>query len=456
MPRSTDDEQRFRAVHRRLARTGQLGALAIILAITVSTLNRWDHLAIILGFHLTLFTINVVLFDRLVDLLGARTELLRAFFNSTVGSIGYELVGWPLPAWFWLVYSAVSVDTFGGRGPSLALVITCGVQSAFALAFGVPPIYPAAFTLLAFVIRYISSAKVDIIREMLAESQEQHRELAHTHQQLKAEAEARERAVSELRQAQKLEAIGRLASGVAHEINTPMQFIGDNLRFVTDGVSDLLALATRAPHDEADAADLPYLQANLPTALANAADGVTRVATIVRSMKQFAHAGDVALSHVDLNETVRSTLTIAAHEYRLVADLTVDLADLPRVECNGSEISQVLLNLVVNAAHAIADRVGTEPDGSRGRITIRSRVVDDCVVLSVADTGGGIRPSIQHRVFEPFFTTKDLGRGTGQGLSISSAAVNRHGGSLSFETTAGYGTTFYIKLPLTAARREAA
>ncbi len=275
---------------------------------------------------------------------------------------------------------------------------------------------------------------------------------------------------AELRQAQKLESVGRLSSGVAHEINTPVQFVSDSLHFVRDGMRDLFpllaryrALETAAASGEAtpelaralassrEAADFDYLIEHVPRALDRALEGCGRVADIVRSLKEFAHPDQKEMAVVDLNRAVESTLTIARSEYKLVADVELRLAEIPRVCCFAGEVNQVLLNIVVNAAHAIAEVVGDS--GKRGRIRVETARDGEQVVIPIGDTGGGIAPEIRERIFDPFFTTKEVGRGTGQGLAIARSVVqDKHGGSLSFKTEMGVGTTFIIRLPIDGKR----
>ena len=256
---------------------------------------------------------------------------------------------------------------------------------------------------------------------------------------------------------ERLESIGRLAAGVAHEINTPIQFLNDSVSFISEGVTDLLAYidklhASMAQKPEADE-DVEYLREELPPALTRVADGLSRIAEIVRSMKDFSHADQHEMSQVDLNRAINSTLVIARSEYKMVADLETEFGTLPSITCHGGQINQVILNLVVNAAHAIADVV--KDSGGRGKITVKTRVVDKHVVISIADTGGGIPEAVRARIFDPFFTTKDVGRGTGQGLSIArSVVVKGHGGTLDFETEMGKGSTFFVSLPIQQAEEE--
>jgi PAS domain S-box-containing protein len=270
----------------------------------------------------------------------------------------------------------------------------------------------------------------------------------------------------ELGQAQKLEAVGRLASGIAHEINTPIQFVGDNTRFLQDsfaGLQNLInkyqelrdamasgvvspSLLTEARRLEEES-DCAYLLEEIPKALTQTLDGVTRVATIVRAMKDFAHPESKEKAATDLNRALLSTLTVARNELKYIADVETDFGDLPPVVCNISDLNQVFLNLLLNAAHAIGEVVkGT---GEKGKIRVRTVAEGKTVLISIADTGCGIPEGIRTKVFDPFFTTKEVGRGTGQGLAIArSVVVERHKGSLTFDSEVGKGTTFYVRLPV--------
>jgi PAS domain S-box-containing protein len=278
----------------------------------------------------------------------------------------------------------------------------------------------------------------------------------------------------ELQQSQKLESVGRLAAGVAHEINTPAQFVSDSVQFLKDSLRDLFALvacyrdlqravlngrpaveeAAKVSTAERDA-DLEYLIEHVPGAIDRAIDGLGRVTAIVKSMKDFAHPNRKEAVAVDLNQGIRSTLIIAKNEYKYVADVEAHYGELPPVICHGGDINQVVLNVIVNAAHAIGDVVkGTS---SRGRIGVETCREGAWAVIRISDTGGGIPDAIRGRVFDPFFTTKGVGKGTGQGLAIARTIVaDRHQGQVSFETEPGHGTTFIIKLPIDGPRREAA
>jgi two-component system, NtrC family, sensor kinase len=256
----------------------------------------------------------------------------------------------------------------------------------------------------------------------------------------------------QLAQAQKLESIGQLAAGIAHEINTPIQYIGDNAKFLEDSFSEIIGAlqAKRPPHE----VDLEYLGAEIPKAIGQLREGVERVSRIIRAMKEFSHPGPLDLIAANINAAIESTVVVSRNEWKSVAELTTDLdPDLPPVPCVVGEFNQVILNLIVNAAHAIADVPGESRNP--GSIHISTRKAGAFAEVRVTDNGCGIPESIRSRIFDPFFTTKEVGRGTGQGLAIAHAViVQKHRGTLTLETEAGRGTTFLIRLPLGADSSE--
>jgi PAS domain S-box-containing protein len=276
----------------------------------------------------------------------------------------------------------------------------------------------------------------------------------------------------QLRHSQKLESIGQLAAGIAHEINTPTQFIGDNLRFLQDAFQDLSGLLGKfnqlheAARGQAFARDLTEeiekmiqsvcladLEKDIPQATSHALSGVQRVAKIVQAMKEFSHPGTDAKVPVDLNRAIESTLTVCRNEWKYVADLKTDFdPELPPVACLPGEFNQVVLNIVINAAHAIADK--TQGKG-KGVIAVSTRRQGDKVEIRISDTGTGIPESARGRIFDPFFTTKEVGKGTGQGLAIArSVIVDKHQGEITFETEMGKGTTFILRLPQQAEHKN--
>ncbi|MFZ0955980.1 MAG: ATP-binding protein [Candidatus Sulfotelmatobacter sp.] len=273
----------------------------------------------------------------------------------------------------------------------------------------------------------------------------------------------------QLRQAQKLEGIGQLAAGIAHEINTPTQYVGDNISFLKESwgaVAEFLNFCgtvrsecTPGPvppehlqefcrlHEQCN---LEYLLKEIPSAIDQSMEGVQRVAKIVKGFKEFSHPGSEEKRAINLNQAIESTITVARHVWKYCAEVVTEFdAALPLVPCLAGEFNQVMLNLIVNSAHAIGDVIEERGTSEKGTITIGTRQEGPWATISVADTGAGIPLEIQSRVFEPFFTTKEVGKGTGQGLALAHVAiVKRHHGQLSFESKVGQGTTFFVRLPL--------
>lgn len=274
----------------------------------------------------------------------------------------------------------------------------------------------------------------------------------------------RERLELDRRVSQRLEAVGQLAAGIAHEINTPLQFVGDSVTFLKEACDELLELTEiyretlhadtpiplaerrRAMRDAEEQADVEYLCARIPKAFARTTDGIARVRSIVQAMKRFSHATSTEAAPADLNEAIETTLAVCRNEYKYVADVSLHLGELPPVTCQVSELNQVFLNLILNAAQAIEEQVcGSD---ARGRIAISTRVCGAEAVIEIQDDGPGIPAELQDRIYEPFFTTKEVGKGTGQGLALARATIERHAGVLECASSCGQGTTFTIRLPL--------
>lgn len=271
-----------------------------------------------------------------------------------------------------------------------------------------------------------------------------------------------------LAQAQKLESIGQLAAGIAHEINTPIQYIGDNTRFLKDSFHDLCNLIgvyskllkackagvskddlIREAEEAEKDADVEYLVGEIPKAIQQSLEGIDSVAKIVRAMKEFSHPGAEEKVQIDINNAIESTITVTRNQWKYVADVVTHFdTSLPLVKCMPGEINQVVLNIIVNAAHAIADVVGKSGE-AKGIIDVSTRRDGNWVMICIRDTGPGIPEAARAKIFDPFFTTKEVGKGTGQGLAIShDIVVKKHGGTLTFDTEIGHGTTFVIRLPI--------
>ncbi len=273
---------------------------------------------------------------------------------------------------------------------------------------------------------------------------------------------------SDLLAAGRMRAIGTLAAGISHEINTPIQYIGDNVRFVSEGVTDLLDListyrvelkeckgqghcvAKRAVIEaKEEGADLDFLKEELPLALTQSRNGLEQVSRIVLAMKSFSHQGDENMVPVDVNQAIENTLMVSRNEWKLLAQIDTTLDNtIPSPECIAGDINQVLLNLIVNAAHAIEAKQLDNPLDSEV-ISIKTFFIDDYVCITIADTGVGMTEEVKSRIFEQFFTTKDVGRGTGQGLSLAyQVVVDKHKGQLLVDSTYGNGTVFTVKIPI--------
>ena len=275
----------------------------------------------------------------------------------------------------------------------------------------------------------------------------------------------------QLLQAQKLEAVGQLAAGIAHEINTPTQYVGDNIRFLEEsfeGMTRLLqiqeqlieAYQTNSADETLKAQvkstakeiDVEFLTEETPRAIRQSLDGIERVAKIVGSMKEFAHPGSAEKRDADIHRAIETTVTVASNEWKYVAEIECDFdPTLRSVPVVLREFNQVILNIIVNAAHAIGDTVKNNGQQRKGSIKITTKHAGEWAEIRIADTGGGIPVSARAKIFDPFFTTKEIGKGTGQGLAISrSVIVDKHQGAIEFETEEGKGTTFIIRLPLTS------
>jgi len=273
-------------------------------------------------------------------------------------------------------------------------------------------------------------------------------------------------------QSRKLESVGQLAAGIAHEINTPIQFVNDNMHFMRDAAGDIFSLTSlmddllrrsdsgvdpssngllQKIKDRKEEIELDYLRNEIPNAIAQSMDGLQRVSRIIQAMREFSHPGGHGKTGVDINKAIESTITLTRNEWKYSSELSTSLdADLPMIKLYPSDLNQVIMNLILNATQAIEEKVGREGP-EKGRIEISTRLDADAgeVEIALSDTGPGIPQDIQSRIFDPFFTTKDVGKGTGQGLAIArNVIVKKHGGRIYFETKAGEGTTFYIRLPI--------
>ncbi len=295
-------------------------------------------------------------------------------------------------------------------------------------------------------------------------------------QQFKSTTEEKKRIELQLQQTQKMESVGQLAAGIAHEINTPIQFVGNNIKFLQDSFKSLFFMvddvtekitSSASAFDKAALADqlmsikqemdFEFISEEVPQAIAQSIDGVERVSSIVKAMKEFSHPGTQGKSYVDLNQAIKSTVIVSSNEWKYVATVETDYdPDLPNVECLAGEINQTVLNIIVNAAHAIGS-AKRQNQAHQGVIRIATRHSQDQVEILISDNGIGVPEDVREKIFDPFFTTKEVGKGTGQGLYIAySAIVEKHCGSISVESERGVGSTFRILLPVDAPKESEA
>ncbi|MBN2724530.1 MAG: PAS domain S-box protein [Deltaproteobacteria bacterium] len=270
-----------------------------------------------------------------------------------------------------------------------------------------------------------------------------------------------------LSHAQKMESIGQLAAGIAHEINTPSQYVGDNIKFFADSFNDMkqliddmssLIINSYEASEEGDKTrkiekifseyDWDFLLEEVPSAISDAASGIERISHIVRAMKNFSHPGQEEKTLSNINEGIENTVTVCRNEWKYVADMELDLdQSSPLVPCHLGELNQVFLNMIINAAHAIEEKGGGQND--KGKIKISTSYTDNWFIVKISDSGSGIKSENLNKIFDPFFTTKAVGKGTGQGLSIAyQLVVEKHSGHIDVESDLGKGTTFIIKLPV--------
>lgn len=275
--------------------------------------------------------------------------------------------------------------------------------------------------------------------------------------------------ITPLRQAQRnlersqlLQNMGRLVAGIAHEINTPIQFIGDNLHFLAEAwealcvqVRTLKNMTSRENSDivqtDANERDMDFLFSEAPDAIRQSLEGIDRVSGLIAAMRDFSRLDERRMAAADLNRAVCTTLTLLRNELKYTADVQTELSpSLPEVYCSVDEISRVLLNLLINAGHSIREKI-EKGLFTRGRIYVRTSQIDKQVEIAVTDNGMGIPEAVRQRIFERFFTTKRNSQiqGTGQGLAMARSIIEeRHHGRITFDTEVGQGTTFTIRLPV--------
>ncbi len=314
---------------------------------------------------------------------------------------------------------------------------------------------------IATLVAQLQKAKCDpVSQESLQRSRALNCVFCDKREELETKTRELKEALSRLSKAEKMMSIGQLAAGIAHELNTPIQYVTDNVLFLERAFNVLVNALDRSrgearPYltDHAlleEEHELQFLRDDLPDAIEQSRDGLRRIAAIVTAMKNFTHPSDNVMSPSNLTEIIETTIAVSRNEWKYVADIETHFTDeFSEVSCIRDDIEKVVLNLLINAGHAIAQALETQPPGTRGKITVTTRRQNDFAEILIADTGPGIPSELKDRVFEAFFTTKPVGVGTGQGLAIArTCIVDHHHGELFFESEEGHGTTFHIRLPL--------
>lgn len=269
------------------------------------------------------------------------------------------------------------------------------------------------------------------------------------------------KAETQIRHLQKMEAIGTLAAGIAHEINTPSQFVNDNLTFLKEVNIEFEPIYKFLSNVKRNSGtieelkriieniDVEYFQTEVPIAIEQSIDGVQRIAKIVAAMRDFSHAGPKEKVAADLHKLINSSLTISRNAWKYIAEIEKDFDDtIPPIVCLASDLGQVFVNIIINAAHALEEKFD-QSDSLQGKIIIKTINKGSNIEIVFSDNGSGMSKKVQKRIFDPFFTTKDVGKGTGQGLAIAyDIIVDKHNGSINVESEKNIGTTLTIILPI--------
>ena len=453
----------------------------------VRTINTHLEMAIVLGGFLTIFPIWLLRHRSGTSLARYVVAITQGFWSIFL----IHLTGGRIETHFHIFGSLAFIAFYRDWKLLVPTTLIIGV-SHFLGAFGVPGLAMGTsshewwrilehIAWIGFVDLFLVIACIRSYREMEVGAERQ-AELKIIQARIQCEVELktkeltdsnsqREQLQTELMNSHKLESIGRLASGIAHEINTPIQYVTDSVFFAQEGVQELFDLLEKLGGASSSSSfteeqrewineltydsEILYLKENLPKALERSTDGLQKVAEIVRSMKQFAYPDQKQMVPTDINESIRTTLVVCRNEYKYLATVQQDLGEIPNVLCHGGELNQVLTNLIVNAAHAISERY-VDPS-EMGVITIKTSQVNDQVEISVSDTGCGIAAENLDKIFEPFYTTKAVGRGTGQGLAIvRGVVVNKLHGAISVQSKLNEGTTFTLRLPIDQVKEKAA
>ncbi|MCE9667662.1 ATP-binding protein [Myxococcus stipitatus] len=405
-------------VNSRLKRFTLLACILIHGLLVSALWGRWKTIVVLTVGFVLVTVINVVLAR---DFFSRHSRVIEAtrFMLNMAATVFYGVVSdWELPMWLYLPLNALWADRFVDPGARARLVLMLALVAGTSLVDGCPPEVPACFVLLSLLTYFISEGRVVLTHHAMQELARQHEQLAQAHAQLDL---AHQRA----REQERLTSLGMLAAGVAHEINNPMSYVKSNV--------NALLLDLRACKELP-----PELREYVDDVLPATADGIRRVVAIVADLRRFARGDPGAMEEYDLNEEIAVALRITRGQLKPRCDVEMTLGELPRMLGRPGQMAQVVVNLLMNAVHAM-------PDG--GRIFLSTRMDGDEAVLSVRDCGVGMTPEVRARLFQPFFTTKRSGEGTGMGLAVVHGIVTSHKGRIAVESSPQGGTTFTIHLP---------
>jgi signal transduction histidine kinase len=384
--------------------------------------GQWERIAIISG----VFAVSIVLNELLAQRFrffaerSGLAENLRLGLNLLATTIYGHFTDWALPMWLYLPLNSLWVDSTMDRLARPRLLAMLLAVAGVAILDGCPPLVPLTFVLLSMGVGSIAEARAQLVR--LANQR-----LARRHQELERAHEELDRAWQRAREQDRLSSLGVLAAGIAHEINNPMSYVKSNVAALFEDMREHPALPAE-------------FQEYVTDALPATVDGIQRICDIVSDLRRFARGETEQSVEYDLNAEVEAALRITRGQLRAHGEVEVDLGPLPRLQGNPRQISQVIINLLVNAAHALAGR-------SPGKVFVSTRQDGDTVVLTVRDTGMGMGPEVLSHLFQPFFTTKPVGEGTGIGLMVVHDIVAAHGGRIEVRTQPQQGTAFIIRLP---------
>ncbi|MCY1021043.1 sensor histidine kinase [Pyxidicoccus sp. MSG2] len=396
-----------------------LGACIVIHLLLVHALwGQWRPIAVVTAVFAMVTGTNMVLAQRFFSQHTRTAESVRFVMNMGANIVYGLASDWALPMWLYLPLNALWVDRFADPGARRRLGWMLALVAGVALLDGCPPLVPACFVLASLLVYFISEGRVFLTHQALRSLAQQHEELAQAHLQL-------DRAHQRSREQERLSSLGMMAAGVAHEINNPLSYVKSNVNSL---MLDLRACQQLPPELQ------EYVEDVLPATL----DGIRRVTAIVADLRRFARGDPEAMVEYDLNQEVAVALRIARGQLGPQCDVAVELKDLPHLFGHPGQVTQVVVNLLMNATQAM-------PDG--GRIFLSTRMEGEEAVLEVRDSGVGMTPDVRAKMFEPFFTTKPAGEGTGMGMAVVHGIVTSHHGRIHVDTAPGKGTTFIIHLP---------